>query len=639
MKLALRHHVLVLFCQTAWLTAFILPASAQTGVAADSMRAFDDGTQAFMSRWGIPGAALAVAKDGKLIYARGYGLADTATKQPVEPDSLFRIGSVSKTLTVMGALKLVEEGKLHLDDKVFDILDEYREAAVDPRALKITIRHLMTHASGLALEEDTLPPASELVAMGIPLPLTADMFIRQALSQPLIFDPGTGYAYLSLNAVLLSKIVEKTVHTPYETYMRTRVLGPMGITRMRLGRPFATQRAIGEVHYYDFPGSPEVEPYYPNAPAHVPQPYGGVPMEALGATGAWIASPIDLLRFVTAVDGSRQPRLLKPETVREMLARSAVWPPDAVAWYGLGWVVQLAEGDRIWWHNGAMNGASAYVMHSEAMNLDVAVTFNSMAQEEDAFFGDLFSTVAEAIAATPTWPANDLFPVYYEPTSPHVFAGGLVSAAGLQPGPIAPGQLVALFGAKLGPKRPAASLALKTDLGGTRVMFNGIPARLVYASEEQVEAVVPSTISVADGVEVIVEHSGDQAAPVRARTASSAPALFTVTGDSRGQVWALNRDWSANSDRNPAAKGSIVSLFGTGAGEAQPQGRNSRLAVSVTVGGKPAQVLYAGTALLPVPGVFQVNVRIPPDAPSGAAAVAITVGDATNQQDVTIAVR
>jgi uncharacterized protein (TIGR03437 family) len=151
--------------------------------------------------------------------------------------------------------------------------------------------------------------------------------------------------------------------------------------------------------------------------------------------------------------------------------------------------------------------------------------------------------------------------------------------------------------------------------------------------------VVPSTISVADGVEVIVEHSGDQAAPVRARTASSAPALFTVTGDSRGQAWALNRDWSVNSDRNPAAKGSIVSLFGTGAGEAQPQGRNSRLAVSVTVGGKPAQVLYAGTALLPVPGVFQVNVRIPPDAPSGAAAVAITVGDATNQQDVTIAVR
>jgi uncharacterized protein (TIGR03437 family) len=621
------------------LVAVTLPAAAQTGIAMESMRAFDDGIQAFMNRWSVPGAALAVAKNGKLIYARGFGMADTAISQPVEPDSLFRIGSVSKTVTAMAVLKLVEEGKLRLDDKVFDILTEYRDEAVDPRAFDITIRHLLSQSSGLTVEEDDIPSASELVAMGVSLPLTQEFFIQEALANPLIFDPGTGYAYLSLNAVLLGKIIERTVHMPYETYMRTQVLGPMGITRMRLAKPFANQRAIGEVHYYDCPGSTLVEPYYPNAGDLVPQPYGGTPMEVLGATGAWIASPIDLVRFATAVDGSRWPRFLKPETVKEMLARSAVWPEDAPGWYGLGWVVQRADGDRIWWHNGLMNGASAYLMRSEAMSLDLAVTFNSASFDEDAFFGDLFSVVAEAIAATPYWPSDDFFPAYYEPSSPRVFAGGLVNAADLQPGPIAPGQLVSLVGAKLGPEAPESaefdsSGTLKTELAGTRVTFNGIAAALLYASGEQVNAVVPYGVPVTDSIQVVVEHSGSSATPVDARVAPSAPALFPV---------ALNQDWSLNSEQNPAVKGSIITFYGTGAGQMRPETVDGALSlvpfpeialpVSVTVGGESAEVLYAGAAPLLVSGVFQVNVRIPSEAPSGSVPVVIAIGSAANSSN------
>lgn len=654
MKLSFRRCVRYLLRQCVWLVAVTIPASGQTGAPVEELRGVDEAMQAFMQQWNAPGGAMAVAKGGRLIYARGFGMADVEAGQPVEPDSLFRIGSVSKTVTAMAVAKLVEDGKLHLDEKALDILEEYRDAAVDPRALNVTVWHLLTQTSGLILEEDELPPASELAAAGAPLPLTGDFFIRLALAQPLAFDPGEQYLYLSLNAVLLGKIIEKKTGEPYETYMRNHVLGPMGITRMRLGRPFATQRAIGEVRYYDSPGSPEIEPYYPNASGLSPQPYGGVPMEALGATGAWIASPIDLVRFATAIDGSRPPRYLSPQTVQQVLARPASWPEVAQGWYGFGWVVQPTEGDRLWWHNGAMNGSAALLLHSDALAVDVAVTFNTLwAEDEDAFFVSLFDGLLPALAGVRRWPSNDLFPYYYEPSSPRVFAGGVVSAAGLQPGPIAPGQLVSLFGLGLGPERAAGAEfdsqgRLTTELDGVSVTFNGVPAPLLLASDGQITAAVPYGVEPGEA-EVVVGRSGASSEPVRARVAASAPALFTESGDGRGQALAVNQDGALNSERNPAAPGTVVALYGTGAGAMHPAAGDGTLSlpplaqiaapVRVSVGGREAEVTYAGAAPLLVSGTFQVNVRIPSDVPSGPAAVSITIGDAANAQDATLAVR
>ncbi len=125
-------------------------ALSVTGQAVKGMESFDTLMTSFLKRHGVPGAALAVVRGGKIIYARGFGYADLVAKAPVQPESLFRIASVSKPITSAAVMQLVERKKLRLDDRVFDVLKLERagKGKVDPRLKTVTVRHLLLHTGG-----------------------------------------------------------------------------------------------------------------------------------------------------------------------------------------------------------------------------------------------------------------------------------------------------------------------------------------------------------------------------------------------------------------------------------------------------------------------------------------------------------
>jgi len=228
------------------------------------------------------------------------------------------------------------------------------------------------------------------------------------------------------------------------------------------------------------------------------------------------------------------------------------------------------------------------------------------------------------------------------------------SAATLQAGPVAPGELVTIFGSNLGPASPAglqlsASGFVSTELAQTQVLFDGIPAPLLYAGAGQVTAVVPYAIAGRTSTQLVVTNAGQSSAALAIAVTNTAPAVFTLDSTGQGQGAILNQDGSVNGSTNPAARGSIIVLYATGAGQTNPAGVDGLLAtevlpaptlpVTVSVGGQPAEVLYVGAAPGLVAGVLQVNVQLPQGISSGAVPVILQVGGAASQPGVTLSVQ
>ncbi len=366
-----------------------------TGIAVPGMESLDRVMKDFITgSWGIPGGALAVVQDGRLVYARGFGWADKENNQPVQPESLFRLASVSKPITAVTVLKLVEEGKLDLDANVFCesgasclLADLQPPGGViaDARIYKVTVRNLLQHAGGWDSNQSFDPmfmPTTQRAAqaVGVPPPASCEVVIRFMLGQRLDFDPGTRYAYSNFGYCVLGRIIEKVTGQNYEEYVKANVLKPMGINRMRSGHTLPEGRAEGEVRYYDYPGAPLFECVFPSM-GRCPGPYGKFYLEAMDSLGAWIASAIDLLRFVTAVDGRRPPAFLRPETVSLMLSRPTIpaWTGTSY-YYAMGWWVRPVQDN--WWHIGGLAGtATRLVREGETpYKLSWVALFNSRPQ-------------------------------------------------------------------------------------------------------------------------------------------------------------------------------------------------------------------------------------------------------------------
>jgi len=257
---------------------------------------------------------------------------------------------------------------------------------------------------------------------------------------------------------------------------------------------------------------------------------------------------------------------------------------------------------------------------------------------------------------TTVFPANSITllaipPAAFPVPKPVVKAVTSAASYGLA---VAPGQMVDIWGTGLGPAAPA-SLALdssgmvSTAVGGVRVLFDGVPAPLVYVSPTQCSAVAPYSGSSGAVTHVQVEYQGVRGDPLQVAVSATAPGLFTSDASGTGQGSILNQDTTVNSAANPARSGSVVSLWATGEGLTDPPGVDGRLAVdvlpkplaavSVQIGGQPAVVQYAGAAPWLMPGVFQINAQIPPSTPAGSSVpVRIAVGGVPSQDRVTLAV-
>lgn len=240
----------------------------------------------------------------------------------------------------------------------------------------------------------------------------------------------------------------------------------------------------------------------------------------------------------------------------------------------------------------------------------------------------------------------------FEP-QPRLSAAGIVNAASLTGGVIAPGEIVSLFGRAIGPEDPLG-LQLEGDrvissLGDVRVLVNGAPAPLLFVGLNQINAVIPYGAAFLPVATLQVERSGFRSAPITLRVEQSSPALFALNGSGRGQGAILNQDFAVNGPGNPAKRGEIVILYGTGEGLTEPSGVDGALAaaplprpvaeVKVSIDGLNAEVLYAGGAPGLVAGVIQINVRIPATARSGAETpVSFTAAGRRSQTGLTLAI-
>jgi len=247
-----------------------------------------------------------------------------------------------------------------------------------------------------------------------------------------------------------------------------------------------------------------------------------------------------------------------------------------------------------------------------------------------------------------------LTPVPLVGTKPLFVSSGLVDAASGQAGAITPGKIVVLYGSNLG----AASLAVggvtagKLDklAGSTQVMFDDVPAPILYASKDQVAAIVPYAIDGRTGTQVKVKNGTQISDPVPMPVTPAAPSIFSADLSGTGQGAILNQDFTINSENNPASRNSIVVVYATGEGQTDPGGVDGLLAagpvypkpkaeVQVSIGGRDAEVVYAGAAPSQVAGLMQVNVRIPAGTDSGNVPLVIRVGRVASQSGLTVAVR
>ncbi len=392
----------------------LLCTAQQTRVSAPPTRfaSYDRLMADLMQRYNLPGGAVAVTRNGKLVLAKGYGFADIEHRRPVQPDSLFRIASISKPFTSAAILKLVEQSKLHLDDKAFGYLKDLHPAkgqTPDPRLRAITIRQLLHHTGGWDRDTSFDPmfrPIIEAEALGAPVPASGETVVRYMLGQKLDFAPGTKFAYSNFGFCVLGRIIERVSGVAYEEFVKREVLGPAGITRMKIGQSLDSDDAAGEVHYYNEGRAHSVFPALRNP---VPWPYGGWYLEAMDSHGGWIASVIDLVKFANAMDGRGGAPLLSRRSIAELTSRPA--PPlaqNTAAYYGLGWEIRPAGGDANWWHTGSLPGTTTLLVRTHGYCW--AAVFNSRPEGNSKLGNDIDAGMWRAFGEVTAWPDQDLFP-------------------------------------------------------------------------------------------------------------------------------------------------------------------------------------------------------------------------------------
>lgn len=312
---------------------------------------------------------------------------------------------------------------------------------------------------------------------------------------------------------------------------------------------------------------------------------------------------------------------------------------------------------------------TALVINKTNSDLAASVALNSFAAAATAqvwrYSGAQLSAIVRqadipstqnSIAAI--FPANSITLLVVPPATlpvPRPQLSAVTNAASYQAA-IAPGQMVTLWGSDLGPAKLQPlqqddNSLVSTTVAGVRILFDGVPAPIVYASATQSSAVVPYFGATKATTHVQVEYQGVRSDPLEVPLSATAPGLFTNDASGTGAGAILNEDGvTRNTVASPARAGSIVVLWGTGEGLTDPPGVDGRLAidvlpkplapVSVDIGGFPAVIEYAGAAPGTIPGLFQINARMSSDVKPGAnVPVRVRVGNSASQEAVTLAVQ
>ncbi|PCC68147.1 CubicO group peptidase, beta-lactamase class C family [Nannocystis exedens] len=345
---------------------FHLASAALERLDAAARRAVADGE--------VPGLAVGVVRQGRLVFSRGFGSADLEQGTRITPDTVFRIFSVTKVFTAAAIMQLVERGQLGLDDPLARFLPAF------PRADEVTVRHLLSHSSGIHEYAGSSPVLERMGA-------TPEDLVRHIAAQPVPFDfaPGTRWSYSNSNYVLLGLIVERVTGRSYGEYLAAHVFSPAGLGRTRVddGIDLVRGRASGYVPALGRRG----------AFVHGPP----LDMSFVYAAGALLSTVPELSAWFTAFfDG----RIVSPRTVASMLAParlrdgSIAGPPGEAAFYGLGIRSYCLDGQRAIGPSGSFSSFSAkvtYYPRAELMLIVLTNTGGKAAELEERFARTIFT--------------------------------------------------------------------------------------------------------------------------------------------------------------------------------------------------------------------------------------------------------
>lgn len=314
----------------------------------------------YMAQSNVTGLAVALAQQGEIIYAAGYGVQDQRTGQPVTPDTLFHIASVAKTMTSTAIMQLREAGKLDLDDPIVQHIPYFR--VDDPHSDQITIRQCLCHTSGIGHPEDYGWDAPEFDDDSL------ERHVRSLADHKLIeLAPGTtSYSDIAYN--VLGDLIAKVSGMSYETYMHTYLFHPLGMTKTTTMAPRQGDPALLAVGYEKDEAGEIKQSHYPYNRMHVP-------------CGCIASNVIEMTRYATAhlnrglLDGVR---ILPAQSYATMWAIQVhEVSADARDDSALGWWVRRDPTELIVEHNGADDGFESQFCLWTQRQLSMVVLCNS----------------------------------------------------------------------------------------------------------------------------------------------------------------------------------------------------------------------------------------------------------------------
>lgn len=370
----------------------------------DETRRFDASINRFMRYWGIRGGSFALMRNDSLLYAKGYGYANTQDSIPCEVKNIFRVASVSKLLTAVAVMHLDETKQLSTQDFVFGeegILNDtlfldYR----DKKIKQITVEHLLRHTSGFSNPHGDAAFNMELVAQFLdkPLPLSMDDMVLYATKNRLRAVPGGRFNYSNLGYIVLSKVIEKVSGMPYETYIKDSILAPIGCYDIHLANNYSEGFRENEVTYYEVKEAEPV-PAYDGTDTLVMKSLGGNDVHGLYGAGGWVASPVELLKLVSAINKCPvREDFLTPESIDFMTPYGKNAKPA-------GWASSSA---KFWLRSGSMSGTSALIKAQKDGYSWVFIS-NSSSWNGPGLARQMNREITQALRKVKKWPEADYF--------------------------------------------------------------------------------------------------------------------------------------------------------------------------------------------------------------------------------------
>jgi len=338
------------------LTLALCAACATTGtrVTADDIR-FVDSLFAAYSGADVPGASVAVIRDGQVIIRRAYGMADLEHRVSATPETDYRLASVSKQFTAMAVMMLAQAGKLRYDQAVRDFLPELPAATH-----AVTVRHLLNHTSGLWDYEDLIPPSQSAQLND------HDVLALVASQDSLYFPAGTQYRYSNSGYVLLGIIVARVSGMSYADFLRTQIFTPLGMNATVAhveGSDTVPRRAYG---------------YSPSGGTFV-QTDQSVTSATLGDGGIY-TNVDNMVLWDQALYESK----LVIAPMLELATTPPPLPGGATTEYGFGWFVDRYRGEKRWRHTGETSGFRNAIQRFPRRRLTVVVLTNRSTGEPGA---------------------------------------------------------------------------------------------------------------------------------------------------------------------------------------------------------------------------------------------------------------